>query len=210
VNRTFSSLRGSRNFRLYLVGMAVSATGTWINFTASSWLVLQLTDSGTALGVNAALMFGPVLFLAPFGGVLADRFDKRRILLWSQFSYAMVALVMSGLVFTDVIEIWMVYVLSVMGGIVTAIDNLRLSRLARLSGAPKVRGAGVDLFRKLGDAVSRGDPLYRVHAEYVSDLAFAREWADHDTGYTIGEPGEPPRDPAGACRANPRPGPARP
>ncbi len=123
MNRTFSSLRGSRNFRLYLVGMAVSATGTWINFTASSWLVLQLTDSGTALGVNAALMFGPVLFLAPFGGVLADRFDKRRILLWSQFSYAMVALVMSGLVFTDVIEIWMVYVLSVMGGIVTAIDN---------------------------------------------------------------------------------------
>jgi thymidine phosphorylase len=79
-------------------------------------------------------------------------------------------------------------------GVVTAIDNLRLSRLARLSGAPKVRGAGVDLFRKLGDAVSRGDPLYRVHAEYGSDLAFAREWASHDSGYAIGEPGEPPRE----------------
>jgi MFS family permease len=123
MRRTFSSVRHSRNFRLYLIGMAVSATGTWINFTASSWLVLQLTDSGTALGVNAALMFGPVLFLGPFGGVLADRFDKRRILLWTQFSYALVALTMSGLVFADVIQIWMVYALSVAGGIVTALDN---------------------------------------------------------------------------------------
>ena len=76
-------------------------------------------------------------------------------------------------------------------GVVTAIDNLRLSRLARLSGAPKMRGAGVDLFRKMGDAVSRGDPLYRVYAEYGSDLAFAREWAAHESGYAIGEPGEP-------------------
>jgi thymidine phosphorylase len=79
-------------------------------------------------------------------------------------------------------------------GVVTAIDNLRLSRLARLSGAPKVRGAGVDLFRKSGDAVSRGDPLYRVHAEYGSDLAFARQWSAHDSGYAIGEPGETPRE----------------
>jgi thymidine phosphorylase len=75
-------------------------------------------------------------------------------------------------------------------GTVASIDNLRLSRLARLSGAPKIQGAGVDLFRKLGDPVARGEPLYRVHAEYGSDLAFAREWAARDSGYTIGEPGE--------------------
>ena len=123
VHRTFASVRGSRNFRLYLAGMAVSAVGTWMNFTASSWLVLELTGSGTVLGLNAALMFGPVLFLGPFGGVLADRFDKRRILLWTQLSYALVALTMSALVFTDVIQIWMVFVLSVISGIVTAIDN---------------------------------------------------------------------------------------
>jgi thymidine phosphorylase len=73
-------------------------------------------------------------------------------------------------------------------GVVASIDNLRLSRLARLSGAPKIQGAGVDLFRKLGDPVARGEPLYRVHAEYGSDLAFAREWAKLDSGYTIGEP----------------------
>jgi thymidine phosphorylase len=79
-------------------------------------------------------------------------------------------------------------------GTIVAIDNLRLARLARLSGAPKIRGAGVDLFRKLGAAVRRGEPLYRVHAEYASDLAFAQEWAAHGSGYTIGEPGEPPRE----------------
>ncbi|HET9025855.1 MAG TPA: thymidine phosphorylase family protein [Burkholderiaceae bacterium] len=79
-------------------------------------------------------------------------------------------------------------------GVVAGIDNLRLSRLARLSGAPKIGGAGVDLFRKLGDAVSRGEPLYRVHAEYSSDLAFAQEWAANGSGYTIGEPGELPRE----------------
>lgn len=72
-------------------------------------------------------------------------------------------------------------------GFVTAIDNERLVRLARLTGAPKVRGAGVDLFRKLGDAVQRGEPLYRVHAGYTSDAGFAREWAHHGSGYEIGE-----------------------
>ena len=79
-------------------------------------------------------------------------------------------------------------------GVVTSIDNLRLSRLARLSGAPKVQGAGVDLFRKLGDAVARGEPLYRVHAEYGSDLAFAREWAARDSGYAIGGPADIARE----------------
>jgi thymidine phosphorylase len=77
-------------------------------------------------------------------------------------------------------------------GVITAIDNLWLNRLARLTGAPKIRGAGVDLFKKLGDAVEHGEPLYRVHAEYGSDLAFAEEWAAHGSGYTIGEPGESP------------------
>jgi thymidine phosphorylase len=71
-------------------------------------------------------------------------------------------------------------------GIVSAIDNLRLVRLARLTGAPKVRGAGVDLFRKLGDPVRRGEPLYRVHAGFASDLRFARSWAEDHSGYRLG------------------------
>jgi thymidine phosphorylase len=72
-------------------------------------------------------------------------------------------------------------------GFVTAIDNERLGRLARLTGAPKVRGAGVDLLRKLGDAVRRGQPLYRVHAGFPSDARFARDWANQGSGYTIGD-----------------------
>jgi len=71
-------------------------------------------------------------------------------------------------------------------GIVNAIDNERLVRLARLTGAPKVRGAGVDLFKKLGDTVRRGEPLYRVHAGFASDLRFALAWAAQGNGYTIG------------------------
>lgn len=71
-------------------------------------------------------------------------------------------------------------------GVVTAIDNERLARIARLAGAPNAEGAGVDLFHKLGDAVSRGQPLYRVHAASASELEFARRLASHGAGFTIG------------------------
>ena len=84
LRRTFSAARRSRNFRMYLIGQLISAAGTWMNFTATSWLVLQLTHDGVAIGVNAALLFGPMLVLGAWGWVLADRFDKRRILLWTQ------------------------------------------------------------------------------------------------------------------------------
>lgn len=122
-HQTFSSLRTSRNFRLYLSGQLVSAVGTWMNFTAMSWLVLQLTHSGTALGVNSALAFTPVLFLGAWGGVLADRFDKRRILVGTQFSFALISLTLATLVFTDTIALWMIYTLSFVNGFINAIDN---------------------------------------------------------------------------------------
>jgi MFS family permease len=121
--KTFASLHGSRNFRLYLMGQVVSATGTWMNFTASSWLVLQLTHSGVALGVNAALNFGPVLLFGAFGGVLADRHDRRRILSITQASFAAVSLTLAALVFSGAIELWMVYVLSFISGAIISVDN---------------------------------------------------------------------------------------
>jgi thymidine phosphorylase len=77
-------------------------------------------------------------------------------------------------------------------GVVAAIDNLQVARVARLAGAPKVIGAGVDLFRKLGDAVARGDLLYRVHAGFQSDLEFARQACAKASGYTIGRADEVP------------------
>ena len=121
--RTFLSLRTSRNFRLYLFGQLVSSCGTWINATASAWLVLTLTDSGVALGINVALLFVPILVLGAWGGVLADRFDKRRILVWTQSVFALIAFAMFVLVATHVDRLWMIYALSFAAGVVTAIDN---------------------------------------------------------------------------------------
>jgi thymidine phosphorylase len=72
-------------------------------------------------------------------------------------------------------------------GVVTAIDCERLSRIARLAGAPKAAGAGVDLLRKIGDPVASAEPLYRIHAETPSELQFAREVATRASGYTIGQ-----------------------
>ena len=142
IGRTLSSVRSSRNFRLYLSGNTVSAIGTWMNFTASAWLVLQLTDSGTALGTNIALYFLPVLVLGAYGGVLADRFDKRHILMITQACYGLVALALWALVATDVVELWMVYGLSLASGVVTAIDNpSRQSFYIEMVGEEHVRNA---------------------------------------------------------------------
>ncbi len=122
VDRTFRSLR-TRNFRLFFTGQVISVTGTWVNFTASAWLVLHLSDSGVALGVNTALMFLPILLVGAFGGMLADRHDKRKILLGTQLAYLVVSLTLFALVATDVVQLWMVYMLSFASGLVTALDN---------------------------------------------------------------------------------------
>ncbi len=76
--------------------------------------------------------------------------------------------------------------------VVTDIDNLQVARIARLAGAPKVAGAGIDLCRKLGDAVTVGECLYRVHASFQSDLGFARQACDKSNGYTLGKASEVP------------------
>ncbi|MGD8594957.1 MAG: thymidine phosphorylase, partial [Gammaproteobacteria bacterium] len=73
------------------------------------------------------------------------------------------------------------------GGYVTAIDNFRMSKIARLAGAPMDKGAGVDLLKKLGDEVMQGEPLYRIYAEFPADFDFACSLADESSGYTIGE-----------------------
>lgn len=77
-------------------------------------------------------------------------------------------------------------------GVVTGIDNLQIAQIARLAGAPKVQGAGVDLLRKLGDTVAEGDVLYRVHAGYPADLEFARQACQRHMGYRVGLPEQIP------------------
>jgi MFS family permease len=121
--KTFSSLHDSRNFRLYFFGQVISASGTWVNATASAWLVLKLTNSGLALGVNVALLFLPILLVGAWGGVIADRFDKRRILVWTQTAFAITAFLMFLIIATGVVQLWMVFALSAVAGLITALDN---------------------------------------------------------------------------------------
>ena len=78
-------------------------------------------------------------------------------------------------------------------GVVTGIDNLQIAQIARLAGAPKVQGAGVDLCAKLGDTVRAGQALYRVHAAYPADLGFARQATERSSGYSLGESGQVPQ-----------------
>jgi MFS family permease len=121
IRRTFRSLR-IRNYRLFFVGQLISVTGTWMQTVAQSWLVLNLTGSGVALGVTVALQFLPMLLFGMWGGLLADRADKRRLLIVLQAVGGVLALVLYGLVATDTVELWMVYVLAFLLGVVTMID----------------------------------------------------------------------------------------
>src|SRR5919107_5622044 len=98
----FRALR-VRNYRRYASANLVSLTGTWMQRIGQDWLVLQLSDdSGVALGLITALQFGPSLFLSMYGGVLADRYDKRRVLLVTQALMGLLALALGVLVAADV------------------------------------------------------------------------------------------------------------
>lgn len=121
LGRTFSSL-GVRNFRLFIAGQVLSGIGTWMQWVAAPWLVLQLTGSGVALGIDTALSSLPILLVGAWGGVLADRFDNRRLLLGTQVAYAALAFLLFALDATGVVRVWMVYAISFGAGVVTAVD----------------------------------------------------------------------------------------
>jgi MFS family permease len=117
----FSSLR-VRNYRLYASGQVVSLTGTWMQRVAQDWLVLELSNSGTALGIVTALQFGPTLLFSLWGGVLADRLDKRKLLMITQGSMALVALTLGLLDVSGLVLLWHVYLLAGLLGVASAID----------------------------------------------------------------------------------------
>ena len=121
LRRTFQSL-GIRNFRLFVGGQLLSGIGSWMQWTAAPLLVLQLTGSGVALGIDTALSFLPILLFGAWGGIFADRFDNRRLLVWTQVAFAAIALVLWALVVTDVVRVWMVYAASFATGLVNAVD----------------------------------------------------------------------------------------
>ncbi len=139
--RTFSSL-SNQNYRKYFFGQAVSLAGTWMQSTAQAWLVLVLTHSPTNLGFVVALQTLPVLLLGPYGGVIADRLDKRRLMIGLQSMMGLQALVMSVLTLTHVITFAEVCVLAVVLGINNSFENpARQSFVLEMVGPADLRNA---------------------------------------------------------------------
>ena len=104
LRRTFAAL-AVRNFRLYFAGQAVSLVGTWMQSVAQGWLVLQLSHSGTVLGLVVAAQFLPVLLLGPYGGLIADRVNKRTLLLCTQTVLGTLALILGLLTLTHAVRL---------------------------------------------------------------------------------------------------------
>ncbi len=119
--RTFSALQ-HRNFRLFWTGQMVSLTGTWMQTTAQAWLVLQMTHSAWLLGVVGALQFLPVMLLSLFGGVIADRVPKRKLLLFTQSFATVQAIILWLLVFSGMVQLWHIFVLALILGATNALD----------------------------------------------------------------------------------------
>lgn len=119
---TFRSLR-NYNFRLFWFGQLISLVGTWMQAVGQAWLVLELTHSPLVLGTVTALQFLPVLVLTLFAGVFVDRVAKRRLLLVTQSTALLQALALAVLVSSGLVQLWHVYVLATVLGLVNAFDN---------------------------------------------------------------------------------------
>jgi MFS family permease len=161
VTPTFSAL-SNRNFRLFVTGQMVSNTGTWMQRVAQDWLVLSLThQSGIALGIATSLQFLPILLFTLWGGVLADRLPKRKVLLGTQALMGVQALVLGLLTVTGHAQVWHVYVLAAVLGLAAALDTpVRQSFISEMVGgrdlpnAVALGSATFNLGRVVGPAVA--------------------------------------------------------
>lgn len=119
---TFISLKVP-NFRIFAIGHFVAVIALWMQRIAQDWLVLQLSGSVTAVGITVALQFLPSLLLGPWGGMVADRFAKLKVLILCQAMAAVLAAALAVLALTGAIEVWHVYVIAVALGLVTVLDQ---------------------------------------------------------------------------------------
>lgn len=141
LGRTFRSLR-MRNYRLYFFGQVVSVSGTWMQQIAQAWLVLHLHGDGLDLGIVAALRFVPMLVLGPWGGLLADRMDKRLLLVYTQAAAGVLAAALAAVTLTGVVTLGLVYVLVLLLGLVQVVDNpTRQSFASEMVGPAEVSNA---------------------------------------------------------------------
>src|SRR5260370_10243269 len=111
-----------REFAIFWAGQAISLVGTWMQAFAQGWVVTGLTTSAFALGLVNFCNSIPTLVLMPFGGVAADRLERRRILVWTQFTMLILAAVMGALIATHRLHLWHIYVIALLLGVATAYD----------------------------------------------------------------------------------------
>ncbi|MEV8455691.1 MFS transporter [Streptomyces sp. NPDC052095] len=138
---TFSSLK-IRNYRLFATGAVISNTGTWMARITQDWLVLSLTGSAAAVGITTALQFLPMLLFGLYGGVIADRFPKRKLLLVSQAALGLCGLALAVLTLSGVVQVWHVYLIAFLLGVVTVVDNpARQSFVSEMVGPAQLRNA---------------------------------------------------------------------
>ena len=159
---TFSSL-SVRNYRIYATGAFISNIGTWMGRVAQDWLVLtELTNhSSTALGIVTGLQFLPFLLLAPWAGMIADRYPKRVILAITQSALALSALALGVLALTGTAQLWMVYAIALFTGVATAVDNPARQTFVsemvpreRLANAVSLNSASFNAGRLIGPGVA--------------------------------------------------------
>jgi len=171
------------NFRLYWFGQIVSLVGTWMQSVSQPWLVLLLGGSALQLGIVVALQFTPAMLLAPLGGVIADRVDKRRLLMVTQSVAMLQAVIFTILAALHVVQIWEVMLLALGLGMVNALDMpvrqafaADLVRREDLMNAIALNSASFNLARVIGPAIAGVTlaffgPAFNFGANAVSYLA---------------------------------------
>jgi MFS family permease len=159
-SRTFSAL-AIPNYRRYYGGQSISLIGTWMQTIAQGWLLLTLTGSGTALGLLVAVQMTPILLLGPYGGVIADRVDKRRLMIVVQACMGSLALALGILSATGRVQVWHVFVLAGLLGCCTVFDNptrqafvLEMVGPADLRNAVSLNSVLVNAARAVGPAMA--------------------------------------------------------
>ncbi len=157
---TFAAL-SVPNYRRYYSGQSVSLIGTWMQMTAQSWLVLTLTHSATMLGLIVALQTLPVLVLGPYGGVIADRVNKRKLMIALQSAMGIQALALGLLTVTGLVQVWQIGILAALLGLNNAFENpARQSFMMELVGPEHLRNAVglnsvlVNAARSIGPAIA--------------------------------------------------------
>lgn len=151
------------NYRRYFLAQLCSIIGTWMQLIALPWLVYEETSSGTTLGLIVAAQSLPVLLLAPYGGVVVDRMDTRRLLIFTQSAQGAMALVLGVLTLAHVVRIWMIVPIALGYGLAQAFDNpARQSVVMELVGSADVRNAislnsvTINIARAVGPAIAAG------------------------------------------------------